>query len=174
MNKVLLTDVVISKGFDGKAALRFNSNKSAVNFKIGKRVYDKNAPDNHRYMNIAVKGYSKLIERIEKMQLKEGSRINIVGQLDEENWEDNGQKFNRIVIIAEEIEYASSDGSKSNGTNGAGSASPSQKGNGTAAQTSTSAEQSQNASKKQTDMPEKFSGYTNFDMNDSSDNDFFN
>ena len=175
MNKVILTDVIISKGFDGKAAIRFNDNKSAVNFKIGKRVYDKTAKDNHRFMNIAVKAFTQLCERIEKMQLKEGSRINIVGKLDEENWEENGQKFNRIVIIAEEIEYASSDPAKSNGngTNGAGSAPPSQNGNGTPPQSSPSAEQPQNPSGNTTEMPENFSGYSSFNMNDDSGNGLF-
>ena len=177
MNKIILTNVNISKGFDDKAAIRFNDNKSAVNFKIGKRVYDKTAKDNQRFMNIAVKAFSQLCERIEKMQLKEGSRINIVGKLDEESWEDNGQKFNRFVIIAEEIEYASSDPNKSNGNgaNGAGSVPPAN-GNGqgaAATQNDTAsppAEPQQDAQEGQTEgIPSSFGGYENFNDNNCDD-----
>jgi single-stranded DNA-binding protein len=176
MNKVILTDVIISKGFDGKAAIRFNTNKTAVNFKIGKLVYDKTAKDNHRYMNIAVKAFSQLCERIEKMQLKEGSRINIAGKLDEENWEENGQKFSRFVIIAEEIEYASSDPNKSNGNgaNGAGSAPPANgNGQGAAAPQNSPVSPPDQPPQNSEGMPSGFGGYESFDMNDGSANDLF-
>ena len=154
MNKITITNVVISKGYKDNPALRFNENKTSVQFKIGERVYDKKAPNNHRFINYAVKAFSPLSERIEKMQLKEGSRINISGRMDEENWEDNGQKYSRYVIIADDIEYASSDTNKSNGSgtnnNGADSASPAQNGNG------------QNASGDNPENPSGFSGYESY------------
>jgi single-stranded DNA-binding protein len=172
MNKIIFTDVIISKGYKDAPALRFNDKKTTVQFKIGQRVYDRNAADNHRYINIAVKAFSPLSERIEKMQIKEGSRINISGRLDEENWEDNGQKLSRFVIIADEIEYASSasDSGKSNGSgsNGAGSAPPVQNGNGQGTPPPTA---QQNSSGDETGMPANFNGFDNF--NDGSANDFF-
>ena len=158
MIKTIIIDAVISKGYNDALALRFNENKTSVQFKIGERIYDKKVPNNHRYINYAVKAFSPLSERIEKMQLKESSRINIAGRLDEENWEDNGQKYSRFVIIAEDIEYASSDGGKTNGS----SAPPPQNGNGAAPQ---------NSQGNNTENPSGFIGYDNF--NNGGENDFF-
>jgi single-stranded DNA-binding protein len=165
MNKIIFTDAVISKGFDGAAALRFNDTKSVVNFKIGKRVYDKNAKDNHRYINIAVKAFGNICERVEKMQLKEGSLINIWGKFDEEQWEDKGQKYSRFIIIAEEIEYASSGKSGGNGSNG--SAPPASNENGT--ESPPTPTEPPNSSGEPTGMPDNFGGFDNF----PGGNDFF-
>jgi single-stranded DNA-binding protein len=84
------------------------------------------------------------------------ARTYIWGKLDEEQWEENGQKFSRFVIIAEDIEYASSDTGKSNGngTNGANSAPPAQNGNGTAPQQNTTGTQPEN--------PSGFTGFENY------------
>jgi len=169
MFKVIVTDAIISKGFEGAPAFRYSDNKNAVNFKVGYRVYDKNAKDNHRFINMAVKAFGSVCERIEKMQLKESSHVNIVGRLDEDQWEENGQKFSRYVIIVDEIEYASSDGGKSNGngngngankTNGSGSAPPAQNGQGQTATTQNAPTQQQG---DQTGMPSGFTGYENID-----------
>ena len=175
MFKVIITDAVISKGYSGTAALRYNDNKSAVQFKIGKRVYDKTAKDSHRYINIVVKTFGQLCERAEKMQLKESSRINICGRLDEEQREENGQKFSRFVVIAEDIEYASSvsDGGKSNGIGANNSAPQFQNGQTSAPQNSeppppVQQQNSQNQS-SQTGVPSNFSGYDSF----SGENVFF-
>ena len=157
MIKIFIADAVISKGYKDAPAIRVSENKNAVQFKIGKRVYDKNAKDNHRYINLAVKAFGSLCERIEKMQLKESSHINLTGRLDEEQWDDeNGQKISRFVIIAEDIEYASSG-------NGAGSGSPLQNGNGTAAP---SVQQPPSTQGEQAGNPSGFTGYGSFGGND--------
>ena len=180
MFKVAITDATISKGFEGKPALNFSTNKSAVNFKIGYRVYDKNAPNNHRFINFAVKAFTPLVERIEKMKLKEGSRVHIWGKMDEDIWDDEqGQKQSRLVIIADDIEYASSDTNKSNGngTNGAGAAPPVQNGNEQVEVPQTGpnsppAQPQQNSQENQPEgMPSGFGGYNSFDNGEN--NDFF-
>ena len=38
MFKVIATDVVISKGYDGAPALKFSENGESVRFRIGKKV----------------------------------------------------------------------------------------------------------------------------------------
>jgi single-stranded DNA-binding protein len=164
MNLFILTDAIISQGFDGKPAFRFNDNKTAVNFKVGYRVYDKNAPNNHRYVNFAVKAYNPICERIEKMKIKEGSRIHITGSIDEETWDDkeSGQKITQKVIIAEKIEYASSANengkSNGNGSNGTGSATPDSNGNGqgTTSPTAPTNQNQQNSSGDQNGTPDNF------------------
>ena len=84
MLKVIATDVVISKGYDGAPALRFS--EKGVRFRVGKKVYDTRAENNQRWINLSVKAFGQTSERIKKMQLKEGSFVNILGRLDEDVW----------------------------------------------------------------------------------------
>ena len=92
MFKVIATDVVISKGYDGAPALKFSENGESVRFRIGKKVYDTRAENNTRWVNLSVKAFGPVCERIKKMQLKESSFINILGRLDEDVWEDAGEQ----------------------------------------------------------------------------------
>ena len=89
MFKLIATDVVISKGYDGAPALKFSENGESVRFRIGKKVYDTRAENNTRWVNLSVKAFGPVCERIKKMQLKESSFINILGRLDEDVWEDS-------------------------------------------------------------------------------------
>ena len=129
MFKVIATDVIISKGYDGAPALKFSENGDSVRFRIGKRVYDSRAENNQRWINMSVKAFGGLCERIKKMQLKESSFVNILGRRDEDVWEDSAthEKRSAIVIILDEIEYSSS-GSKQQKEPGGGSFHPTQAG----------------------------------------------
>ena len=171
MFKVIVTEALISKGYGTDPAFKFTDSKTAVNFKIGYRVYDKKAEGSHRFINIAVKAFGSVCERIEKMQLKEGYRVNIAGRFDEDQWDDKetGEKCSRYVIIAEEIEYASNDGGKSNGNgNGAdktnaGTAPPVQNGQGQAAAPPNAPAAPVQPQEEKTGMPPSFNGYQNID-----------
>ena len=112
MLKVFATQVVISRGYDGAAAIKFSEKGDAVRFRIGKKVYDPNAENNARWVNLAVKGFGPICERIKKMQLKDGSFVNLIGRLDEDVWEDQQthEKKSAMVIILDDIEYASGGG----------------------------------------------------------------
>ena len=156
MFKAIVTGAVISKGFDGAPAFRISENGGPVQFKIGKSVYDKNAENNKRYINIAVKAFGAVGERIGTMKLKEGSYINICGRLDEDVWEDNGQKKSRFVIIADEIEFSGGNGN-GNGTKNESSA-PS------AANKST-----RNNQAASNEMPPGFKGYEQFQNQEEDD-----
>ena len=126
MLKVFATQVVISRGYDNKPAIsitRGNDSAALVRFRIGKKVYDPKAENNTRWLNYSVKGFGPIVDRIEKMQLKEGSFINIEARLDEDTWEDQTTKEKKScpVLILDEIEYASGGGksnSNGNATNG--------------------------------------------------------
>ena len=115
MLKVFATQVVVSRGYDGAAAIRFSEKGDAVRFRIGKKIYDPNAENNARWINLAVKGFGPICERIKKMQLKDGSFVNLIGRLDEDVWEDQQthEKKSAMVIVLDDIEYASG-GGKSN------------------------------------------------------------
>ena len=151
MLKVFATDVIVSKGYENQGAVRFTEDGSVVRFRIGKKVYDKNAENNQRWINFAVKGFAPIVERVRKMQLKEGSLIHITGRLDEESWvadQTTGATKSQTVIILEDIDYASGGGGKKEGQNQQnGSATPAT----SAADTNTAPENSPN-----------FEGYSNF------------
>ena len=114
MFKAIATDVVVSKGFDGAPALRYSESGESVRFRIGKRVYDTRADNNSRWINLSVKAFGAVCERIKKMQLKEGSYVNILGRLDEDVWEDQTthEKKSAMVVIVDEIEYCFSNTDK--------------------------------------------------------------
>ena len=118
MFKVFATDVIVSKGYANQSAVRFSEDGKIVRFRIGKKVYDKNAENNTRWFNVSVKGFGPIAERIQKMQLKEGSLIHISGTLDEESWLDQASNTTKTqtVIIIDDIDYASG-GAKKDGQN---------------------------------------------------------
>ena len=134
MLKVFATQVVISRGYDNKPAIsitRGNDSAASVRFRIGKKVYDPKAENNTRWLNYSVKGFGPIVDRIEKMQLKEGSFINIEARLDEDTWEDQTTKEKKScpVLILDEIEYAPGGGksnSNGNATNGTSNQAPAQ------------------------------------------------
>lgn len=110
------TNVVVSKGYEGKPALRFGGeNNSTVRFRVGCRVYDSNAENNTRWINLSMKAFGKVCEQIKKMDLKDGSWINFIGRLDEDKWEDkeSGDAKSQMVIILDKIEYAGGGSGKS-------------------------------------------------------------
>jgi len=115
MNKAFITGAVISKGFEDKPALRFNETRTVVSFKVGYRVYDKQAENEHRWINLSVKAFKPLLERIEKMGLKAGSYINFEGKLDEDVWDDKGVTKRTPVIVLDEIEFSGGNSKKQDG-----------------------------------------------------------
>ena len=108
MLEVIATSAVVSRGYDGAAALRFSEKGDAVRFRIGKKVYDTRAENNTRWINLSVKAFGDICERIKKMQLKEGSFINFRGRLDEDVWTDQqtGESKSAMVVVLDDIEYA--------------------------------------------------------------------
>jgi len=118
MIKMFVTKAVISKGFEGAPALRFSENAEtpSVRFRIGVLVYDKRAEKEHRFVNIGVKAFGYLVERIKNMKLDAGTYVNIVGRYDDETWEDQTthEKKSAPVLIVDEIEYSTN----GNGGNG--------------------------------------------------------
>jgi single-stranded DNA-binding protein len=111
MIKMFVTNALISKGFEGVPAMRFSDRDetSLVTFRIGMRIYDKRAKDNHRWINLNVKGFNYACERIRSMKLDAGSYVNIIGRYDEDAWEDQTTQERRSapVLIIDEIEYGS-------------------------------------------------------------------
>lgn len=118
MNKVFITNAVISKGYDKTPALVFSENGETVKFRIGYKVYDSREESNTRWINIKVRALKTLTERIKKMKLKDGSYINVSGNLDEDVWDDaqTQERKREKVIVLSDIEYASGGENKSGKT----------------------------------------------------------
>ena len=117
MLKFFATEVTVSKGANNTPALKFSDKGDFVRFRIGAKIYDTRAEKNHRWVNLTVKAFGPLCERIRKMDLKEGSHINLCGRYDEDVWEDEqtNTKKSMPVIILDEIEYCFSGSSKNSG-----------------------------------------------------------
>lgn len=125
MLKFFATEVVVSKGANNAPALKFSDKGDYVRFRIGAKVFDSRAENNHRWINLTVKAFGPLCERIRKMDLKEGSHINLSGRYDEDSWEDEQTNTKRSmpVIILEEVEYCFS-GSRNSGDGKKATAAP--------------------------------------------------
>ena len=117
MLKFFATEVTVSKGANNTPALKFSDKGDFVRFRIGAKIYDTRAEKNHRWVNLTVKAFGPLCERIRKMDLKEGSHINLCGRYDEDVWEDEqtNTKKSMPVIILDEIEYCFCGSSKNSG-----------------------------------------------------------
>ena len=126
MLKFFASNVVVSKGYKNAPAIKFSETGDFVRFRVGQKVYDPRAEDNHRWINITVKCFDPgIVDRIRKMGLKEGSFINLSGRYDEDVWEDEETKEKRSMpcVILDDLEYSSSgkrsgDGQKANNQNG--------------------------------------------------------
>lgn len=120
MLKVIFTNVVVSKGYDNAPAIRYSEKGDSVRFRIGAKQYDTRAENNTRWINLSVKAFAHICERIRKMDLKEGSYINLVGRLDEDSWTDQktGETRSAMVVILDDVEFASG-GGKSKGSRAA-------------------------------------------------------
>ena len=113
MIKTIITGAVISQGYDNAPTLKFSEKGDAVRFRIGKKVYDPKEEDNHRWINLPVKAFGALCDRVRKMKLQAGSYVNLLGRLDEDEWTDKeGVTHHTMVIVLDEIEYASGSGPK--------------------------------------------------------------
>lgn len=164
MLKMIITEAVVSKGYDGAPAIRFydgDGSSQIANFRIGKRVYDSKADNNHRWVNFNVKAFGDVCERIKRMKLKEGSYINLIARYDEETWtaKDTNETRTGAVLYLEDIEYASSGNGQKNGQ--AGSGDSTLPADGTPAQQGQQPSQGQ-APQSSDPMPGSFTGFESF------------
>lgn len=123
MNKLFITQAIVSKGYENSPAIKFNGkegNAATARFRIGERQYDSRAENHTRWMNWNLVAYGHMCERVEKMQLKEGSYINIVGRITEETFTDQqtNKEITYPLLILEDIEYAMTGSKKDNGQEG--------------------------------------------------------
>lgn len=167
MLKFFASDVVVSKGYQNSPAIKFSEKGDFVRFRVGQKVYDPRAADNHRWINITIKCFdASLVDRIRKMGLKEGSFINLSGRYDEDVWEDEETKEKRSMpcVILDDLEY--SGGGKCSGDGQKATSNQSS----SAATTAAPAASPASAPQENFQMPGNFTGYESF----GGGNNFFN
>ena len=153
MMKIFISDAVVSRGYDGAPAIRlFNSENGGefAVFQVGIRKYDSRAENNHRWVNLKVKAFGDLCERIKKMSLKEGSFISLCGDYDEERWTDKdtgGQKKEQTGNGQDTGGQGQQGYSQAPGASQAAPAAPVQSGQ---------------TMQAPTEMPQNFTGYESF------------
>ncbi|MBQ8834232.1 MAG: hypothetical protein IJ001_04830 [Oscillospiraceae bacterium] len=168
MLKLFASDVVVSKGYQNTPAVKFSDKGDFVRFRVGQKVYDPRAADNHRWVNITVKCFDAgLIDRIRKMGLKEGSFINLTGRYDEDVWEDDETKEKRSMpcVILDDLEYSGGSGKRS----GDGQKASNNQSNNAPTPASPAAAPAA-APQESFQMPGNFTGYESF----GGGNNFFN
>ena len=146
MLKMIVTGAIVSKGYNENPAIRFFDNEKGgqtATFRIGQKVFDSRAENNHRW-------------------------INLIARYDEDSWEDRetGAPRTAPVLILDEIEYSGSGGGQKNGKNANGevggtedpSADASDQPSGTPSQRMGYQPSSQPAPS----LPGNFTGYENF------------
>ncbi len=105
MIKMIATDAMVSPGFQGQPTIWTSENGNACQFRIGCRVFDPKAENGSRWINISVKAFGKLAEKVGKMKVKEKSVLTISGRLDEESWTKDNVEQKRFILVADDIEF---------------------------------------------------------------------
>ena len=165
MLKFFASNVVVSKGYQNSPAVKFSEKGDFVRFRVGQKVYDPRAEDNHRWVNMTIKCFdASLVDRIRKMGLKEGSFISLSGRYDEDVWEDEESKEKRSMpcIILDELEFSGGGNGKKSGDSQNGSSGSHNTNSAPAAPAAAPQEGQQ--------MPGNFAGYEGF----GGGNNFFN
>ena len=69
MLKTIITDAIVSPGYEGSPALKFSEKGDAARFRIGKKVYDPKEEDSHRWINLSVKAFGPLCQELTRNDL---------------------------------------------------------------------------------------------------------
>ena len=62
MLKLTVTNAIVSKGYNDAPAVQLSETGSVARFRIGIRIYDKQADGNYRYVNLTVKAFGNLVK----------------------------------------------------------------------------------------------------------------
>ena len=169
MMKIFISDAVVSRGYDGAPAIRFFNSENGGEFavlQVGIRKYDSRAENNHRWVNLKVKAFGDLCERIKKMKLKEGSFISLCGDYDEERWNDRetGEVRTSPVISLDDIKFSHNGGNqkKEQNANPQEAGDAGQRNYSAAPAAPTAAPTATPQSDQAMQMPQNFTGYESF------------
>lgn len=118
----VMSNARIGKGYDNEAAIKYNEQGTFCSFQLAVSEYDKKAPNNTKWINIPVKCINaKLIERIQKCNLDEGSVINALIKIDSDSYTDKNQKKKTVLVyILTDFELTFASKPKENANNGQG------------------------------------------------------
>ncbi len=113
MVKVFGANAVIGKnGSDEENPVQEFSEGKIASIRVGYTVFDPTVEGEKRWVNVTLKGFGTMAERLKKMNLKRGSNICFSGELDVAEWEKDGVKKTAPVIVLTDIRYQNGGGSK--------------------------------------------------------------
>lgn len=99
---LIITNALVSKGYNGTAAVRFSPGGETVRFRVGCREYN---GGEYRWKNWSIRATGSICNKIQQMHIKEGSVLNIIGRYDEETWTDQGVEKVTPVVLASSVEF---------------------------------------------------------------------
>lgn len=122
MIKMFIDNAIITRSYNSDepaVAIGTTSNGNPYcRFRIGVSIYDTNSQNNRRWINFTVSGYDAIPARVEKMGLKEGSHISLVGSFDQRSYTNNqGEEKSYLDIRLDDISFSSFGGSKNSDGN---------------------------------------------------------
>ena len=107
MFKGIITNAVVcgKEGGDTEHPIRIYEGDefTVCSFWVGISVYDTKAPNKQRYTNWLIKAFGKAAEHVKILNLKKGSRINLLGELDQSSYE--GTTGTRIIPFVKISEW---------------------------------------------------------------------
>lgn len=114
----VVTNARIGRGYGDEPAIKFNEQGTFCAFQLAVSKYDKNSENNTKWINIPVKCInSKLIERIQKCNMNEGSVINAQIEIDSDSYQDKNQKKKTVLtFILKDFELTFAQKPKDNST----------------------------------------------------------
>lgn len=95
----------------GQPAVEFGKNenkKSWARLRIGTPHYDSKSENKTHWMNLSVKAYGAVADRMKNMNLRAGQYIHIFGMLQEDHWPDSeveGKEHYRPYIYVTGVDY---------------------------------------------------------------------
>lgn len=116
----VMSNARIGKGYENEPAIKYNEQGTFCSFQLAVAEYDKKSPNNTKWINIPVKCINaKLIERIQKCNLGEGSVINALIKIDSDSYTDKNQKKKTVLVyILTDFEPTFASKQKENANNG--------------------------------------------------------
>lgn len=116
----VMSNARVGKGYDNEPAVKFNEQGTYCTFQLAVSEYDKTAPNNAKWINIPVKCINaKLIERIQKCNLNEGSVVNALIKIDSDTYTDKNQKKKTVLVyVLKDFELTFASKPKENANNG--------------------------------------------------------
>ncbi len=106
MVKVFGANAIVGKnGSDDENPVQEFSEGKIASIRVGYTVFDPTMEGEKRWVNVTLKAFGTMAERLKNMKLRRGSNVCFSGELDISEWEKDGVKKSAPVIVLADIRY---------------------------------------------------------------------